>query len=243
MIREAGGPTAREVSTCSKKRTSGRSARLVRAVFNAEQSVTGRDRRDRWLGGQVVLKPGKAGHAGEDRSRSKASSGRSLGVRDKLRVLEQRINNHPKLDDAERPAAQEYISKVVRQPDDLQRAVRRPAPTASSAPAAARTRTDAHDPRTRRRHVVRRLGRPPRHGHGESAALGDAARAAARALRVRSLPVLPQGARGAVDPSTSTPSLYPCPKGGALPARRRSVAAAKHSSRIFVDPNTGVEMY
>jgi hypothetical protein len=35
-----------------------------------------------------------------------------IAVRDKLRVLEQRINSHPKLDDADRLQLQEYISKA-----------------------------------------------------------------------------------------------------------------------------------
>ena len=45
----------------------------VRAVFHAEQSVTG-EIADRWTGGQLVLQAGQGRHAGEDASPSRASS-------------------------------------------------------------------------------------------------------------------------------------------------------------------------
>jgi hypothetical protein len=83
---------------------------VVRSVFNAEQSVTGH-LAERWLGGQVVLKPGKAG----TQEKTVPIDGffrKIVGVREKLRVLEQRINSHPKLDDADRLQLQEYISKA-----------------------------------------------------------------------------------------------------------------------------------
>ena len=82
----------------------------VRAVFNAEQSVTG-EIGDRWAGGQLVLKPGKAGTQ-EKTVPIEAFFRTIIGVRDKLRVLEQRINSHPKLDDADRLALQDYITKA-----------------------------------------------------------------------------------------------------------------------------------
>src|SRR5262245_42809670 len=82
----------------------------VRAVFNAEQSVTGVIG-DRWAGGQLVLKPGKAGTQ-EKMVPIEAFFRKIVGVRDKLRVLEQRINTHPKLDDADRLQLQEYVTKA-----------------------------------------------------------------------------------------------------------------------------------
>jgi hypothetical protein len=82
----------------------------VRAVFTAEQSVTG-EIADRWGGGQLVLKPGKAGTQ-EKAVPIESFFRKILGVRDRLRVLEQRIATHPKLDDAERLALQEYITKA-----------------------------------------------------------------------------------------------------------------------------------
>jgi len=85
-------------------------AQAVRAVFAAEQSVSG-EMADRWMGGQIVLRPGKAGTQ-EKTIPIDSFFRKILGVRDRLRVLEQRIASHPKLDDAERLALGEYITKA-----------------------------------------------------------------------------------------------------------------------------------
>ena len=82
----------------------------VRAVLNAEQSVTGTIG-DRWTGGQLVLKPGKAGT--QEKTIQLAEFFRKIvAVRERLRVLEQRINAHPKLDDEDRLQLQEYITRA-----------------------------------------------------------------------------------------------------------------------------------
>ena len=83
---------------------------VVRAVFNAEQSVTGHIA-DRWLGGQLVLKPGKSGTQ-EKTVPIEGFFRKIIGVREKLRVLEQRINAHPKLSDEDRLQLQDYITKA-----------------------------------------------------------------------------------------------------------------------------------
>jgi hypothetical protein len=82
----------------------------VRAVFNAEQSVSG-NIADRWTGGQLVMKPGKAGTQ-EKTVPIEAFFRKIIAVRDRLRVLEQRINSHPKLADEDRLQLQEYITKA-----------------------------------------------------------------------------------------------------------------------------------
>jgi hypothetical protein len=82
----------------------------VRAVFNAEQSVSG-NIADRWTGGQLVMKPGKAGTQ-EKVVPIEAFFRKIIGVRDRLRVLEQRINANPKLSDEEKLQLQEYITKA-----------------------------------------------------------------------------------------------------------------------------------
>jgi hypothetical protein len=82
----------------------------VRAVFRAEESVTG-EIADRWNGGQLVLRPGAAG-AAEKTVPIESFFRKIVGVREKLRVLEQRINTHPKLSDTDRLQLQEYITRI-----------------------------------------------------------------------------------------------------------------------------------
>jgi hypothetical protein len=82
----------------------------VRAVLNAEQSVSGTIL-DRWAGGELVLKPGKAGTQ-EKVVPIEAFFRKLIAVRDQLRVLEQKINNHPKLADEDRLQLHEYITRA-----------------------------------------------------------------------------------------------------------------------------------
>jgi hypothetical protein len=82
----------------------------VRAVFNAEQSVSGTIA-DRWAGGQLVMKPGKAGTQ-EKTIPIEVFFRKIIGVRERLRVLEQRINNHPKLSDEDRLQLQDYLTRI-----------------------------------------------------------------------------------------------------------------------------------
>src|SRR5215475_9984007 len=82
----------------------------VRAVLNAERSVTGTIG-DRWAGGQLVLRPGKAGTQ-EKIIPIDVFFRKIVAVRDQLRVLEQKINGHAKLEDAERVQLQDYITRA-----------------------------------------------------------------------------------------------------------------------------------
>jgi hypothetical protein len=81
-----------------------------RAALNAEQSVSGVIA-DRWAGGQLVLKPGKPGTQ-EKVVPIESFFRKIVGVRERLRVLEQRINSHPKLADEDRLQLQEYITRA-----------------------------------------------------------------------------------------------------------------------------------
>ena len=82
----------------------------MRAVLNAEQSVSGHIA-DRWAGGQLVLKPGRAGT--QEKSVPIEDFFRKIiAVRERLRVLEQRINTHPKLSDEDRLQLQDYITRA-----------------------------------------------------------------------------------------------------------------------------------
>jgi hypothetical protein len=82
----------------------------VKAVLHAEESVTG-EIAERWSGGQLVLRPGKAGTQ-EKVVPIESFFRKIIAVREKLRVLEQRINAHPKLTDEDRLQLQEYITRI-----------------------------------------------------------------------------------------------------------------------------------
>lgn len=87
-----------------------RIVQAVRAVLNAEQSVSGAIG-ERWAGGHLVLKPGKAGTQ-EKTIPIDVFFRKITAVRDRLRVLEQRINSHPKLSDEDRLQLQDYITRA-----------------------------------------------------------------------------------------------------------------------------------
>ena len=87
-----------------------RVVQAVRAVFNAEQSVSGAIG-ERWAGGQLVMKPGKPGTQ-EKVVPMEAFFRKIVAVRERLRVLEQRINTHPKLSDEDRLQLQDYITRA-----------------------------------------------------------------------------------------------------------------------------------
>ena len=64
----------------------------------------------KWIGGSVLIQPG------DDALQSKEIPmdtffHKIVMVREKLRVLEQNINNHPKLDDEDRVHLQQYITR------------------------------------------------------------------------------------------------------------------------------------
>jgi len=82
----------------------------VRAILNADQSTSG-VLADRWQGGQLVLRPGKAGTQ-EKVVPIDAFFRKIVMVRDRLRVLEQRTNNHPKLADSDRLELHKYITRA-----------------------------------------------------------------------------------------------------------------------------------
>jgi hypothetical protein len=82
----------------------------VRAVINAEQSVSGTIG-ERWTGGHLVLKPGKA-NTQEKTIPIDQFFRKIIAVRDRLRVLEQRINSHPKLGEDDKVQLQEYITRA-----------------------------------------------------------------------------------------------------------------------------------
>ncbi len=65
----------------------------------------------KWLGGNLILEPGDSGLKSHEVPID-AFFHKIVMVRDRLRVLEQNINTHPKLDDQDRVQLQQYITRV-----------------------------------------------------------------------------------------------------------------------------------
>jgi hypothetical protein len=82
---------------------------VLRDVIREELGVGHAPIGNRWEGGEVILKPGKEGTA-EKRIPIEALFSKVVMIRDKLRVLEQKINSNGKLTAEEKIAMQSYIT-------------------------------------------------------------------------------------------------------------------------------------
>lgn len=82
---------------------------ILRDVLREELGLDDVDLADRWRGGKVVLKPGKEG-VQEKQIPIEALFHKIVMIRDKLRVLEQKINGNAKLADDEKVQLQQYIT-------------------------------------------------------------------------------------------------------------------------------------
>jgi hypothetical protein len=69
------------------------------------------DLADKWKDGVMILKPGTSGLQ-EKEIPIDTFFHKIVMIRDKIRVLEQNINSHPKLSDEEKVDLQQYISRV-----------------------------------------------------------------------------------------------------------------------------------
>lgn len=65
----------------------------------------------KWVGGNLKLVPGKDGTQAKDVP-IEAFFKKIISVREKLRVLEQKINNHPRLDQEDKLDLQQYITRA-----------------------------------------------------------------------------------------------------------------------------------
>lgn len=65
---------------------------------------------DKWEGGAILIKPGLSSLQPKEIP-IEAFFHKIVMVRDKLRVLEQKVNAHPKLSDVEKAEMQQYITR------------------------------------------------------------------------------------------------------------------------------------
>lgn len=82
---------------------------VLREVLLEETGVRSVAMSDRWHDGELVLIPGKDGTQ-EKRMPIDAFFHKVVMVRDKLRVLEQKLNSHKGLSDADKAQMQQYIT-------------------------------------------------------------------------------------------------------------------------------------
>jgi hypothetical protein len=82
---------------------------VLREVIRDELGIADVELGGRWSGGEVILKPGKEGTA-EKRFPIEALFAKVVMIRDKLRVLEQKINSNGKLTVEEKVQMQQYVT-------------------------------------------------------------------------------------------------------------------------------------
>ena len=82
---------------------------VLREILHDELGISDAPLGDKWRGGELVLKPGKEG-VKEHRVPIDALLHKVVMIRDRLRVLEQKINQHPRLADDEKVSLQQYIT-------------------------------------------------------------------------------------------------------------------------------------
>lgn len=82
---------------------------VLREVIRDELGVADVELGGRWQGGELILKPGKEGTQ-EKRIPIEALFSKVVMIRDKLRVLEQKINGNSKLSGEEKVQMQQYVT-------------------------------------------------------------------------------------------------------------------------------------
>lgn len=83
--------------------------RVLREVLADELGVGDAELGGRWQGGELILKPGREGTA-EKRMPLEAFFHKIVMIRERLRVLEQKLNGHDMLTDEDKVQLQQYIT-------------------------------------------------------------------------------------------------------------------------------------
>lgn len=83
--------------------------RVLREVLSEELGMSEVELGGRWQGGEIILRPGKPGTA-EKKLPLDTFFHKIVMLRDRLRVLEQRVNAHELLTDADKVQMQSYIT-------------------------------------------------------------------------------------------------------------------------------------
>ena len=66
---------------------------------------------NKWIDGKVIIEPGNPAQQRKE-IEMKVFFRKIVMLRESLRVLEQKINNHPKLDDEDRVQLQQYMTRI-----------------------------------------------------------------------------------------------------------------------------------
>jgi hypothetical protein len=83
--------------------------RVLREVLSEELGISRVEMGARWQGGEIILRPGKPGTQ-EKKVPLDAFFHKIVMVRDRLRVLEQKINSSDQMSDADKVQLQSYIT-------------------------------------------------------------------------------------------------------------------------------------
>lgn len=83
----------------------------LREVLAEERGEPGAGMLERWKGGTLILQPGREGQKPKEIPIDEFFH-KIVMLRDRLRTLEQKINAHPGLGDAEKVELQQYITRI-----------------------------------------------------------------------------------------------------------------------------------